>query len=200
MGTIDDLFEQDITLENKRVRLRSLRRNDFTILDKIAYDTQIWRWGITPLSNPTQLKAYLDAALHEREAKQSYPFIVYDKHIGKYAGSTRYGAISAPNRRLEIGWTWLHPEFHGSGLNKACKFELLLYAFEELGMNRVEFKTDALNLQSRRAIEKIGATQEGIFRSHLVTANGRIRDSVYFSIIKEEWPGIKTNIFPEYCS
>jgi RimJ/RimL family protein N-acetyltransferase len=199
MPNLENLFDQEIVLENKRARLTALRELDFSILEKIAYEERIWQWGLSRLSTPEQLLNYLNTALQDRKIGQSYPFLIYDKERNAFAGSTRYGAISASNKRLEIGWTWLHPDFHGTGLNKACKFELLRFAFEDLSANRVEFKTDALNWQSRKAIKKIGATEEGLFRKHLVTSTGRIRDSVYYSIVFDEWPMIKTTIFEEYC-
>jgi N-acetyltransferase len=199
MPNLENLFDQEIVLENKRVRLTALQENDFTILEKIAFEERIWQWGLSNLSTPDLLLTYINTALQERKIGQSYPFLIYDKESGAFAGSTRYGAISAPNKRLEIGWTWLHPDFHGTGLNSACKFELLKFAFEDLGTNRVEFKTDALNWQSRKAIRKLGATEEGLFRKHLITSTGRIRDSVFYSIIVEEWPMIKKTVFKEYC-
>jgi len=199
MPNLENLFDQEIVLENERVRLTALQENDFTRLEKIAYEERIWKWGLSDLITPDLLLAYINTALQERKIGQSYPFLIYDKESRAFAGSPRYGAISASNKRLEIGWTWLHPDFQGTGLNTACKFELLRLAFEDLGTNRVEFKTDALNWQSRKAIRKLGATEEGLFRKHLITSNGRIRDSVFYSIIVDEWPMIKKTVFKDYC-
>jgi RimJ/RimL family protein N-acetyltransferase len=199
MVNLENLFDTEIVLENDRARLTPLKRSDFNKLAKIAYEDRIWKWGLSRLTTPEALLKYLNDALGERESRQAYPFLIFDKEMDSFAGSTRYGAISPPNKRLEIGWTWLHPDFHGSGLNKACKFELLRFAFEELKVNRVELKTDALNWQSRKAIKKLGATEEGIVRKHLITSTGRIRDSVYSSSLIEEWPPIKKSVFGEYC-
>ncbi len=150
------------------------------------------------LLNDGDLQKYIGIALEERLAKASYPFLIFDKQMNCAAGSTRFGSISIPNKRVEIGWTWTHPKHHGTGLNKACKYLLLQFAFEVLKVNRVELKTDVLNQQSRKAILKIGATEEGIFRRHQVTSTGRIRDSVFFSIINTEWENIKNTIFKDF--
>jgi N-acetyltransferase len=191
-------FESEIILENNRARLSPLKPDDFETLDGIAYHPAIWMLGMSNLKEPAHLKSYIQAALSEKGLHLSYPFSIYDKQENRFAGSTRYGNISFANKRLEIGWTWLHPDFHGTGLNKACKFLLLQYAFETLQFNRVEIKTDVINHQSRKAILKIGAKEEGIFRNHQITSDGRIRDSIYFSIIKDEWPLIKSTIFKEF--
>ena len=149
------------------------------------------------LVNSGDLKKYIDTALDERLTKVSYPFLIFDKQMNCVAGSTRFGSISIPNNRVEIGWTWIHPKHHGTGLNKACKYLLLQFAFEVLKVNRVELKTDALNLQSRKAILKLGATEEGIFRKYQVTSTGRVRDSIFFSILNSEWEDIKNTIFKD---
>lgn len=191
-------FDAEIILENDRVRLSPLKPGDFEALDVIAYHPDIWKLGMSNLKEPAHLKSYIQAALAEKGLHLSYPFYIFDKQKNLPAGSTRFGNISFGNKRLEIGWTWLHPDFHGTGLNKACKFLLLQFAFETLLFNRVEIKTDVINLQSRKAILKIGAREEGIFRNHQITSDGRVRDSIYFSIIKDEWPLIKSTIFKEF--
>lgn len=191
-------FDNQHVLENNRVRLTPLSLDDLPVLEPIAFHPEIWRLGSNVLQERAHLEAYVKTALAEKQKKVSYPFLIFDKQSNKVAGCTRYGNISFPNKRLEIGWTWLHPEFHGSGLNKACKFSLLRFAFEDLGFNRVEIKTDVLNLQSRKAIIKIGGKEEGIFRKHQVVADGRIRDTIYFSIINEEWSEIRSRIFADF--
>ncbi|WP_243392567.1 GNAT family N-acetyltransferase [Solitalea longa] len=119
---------------------------------------------------------------------------MYDKQSGQYAGCTRFGEMALNHKRAEIGWTWIGPEFQGTGLNKSVKFELLNYAFDILDLNRIEIKTDELNLKSQNAIKSIGAIYEGTFRKHAITWSGRVRNSVYFSIIKEDWPRIKLHL------
>ncbi len=193
----NDLFKEEIILENQIARLTPLMESDFAELNKIAYDPRLWELGMSNLLNDGDLQKYIGIALEERLAKASYPFLIFDKQMNCAAGSTRFGSISIPNKRVEIGWTWTHPKHHGTGLNKACKYLLLQFAFEVLKVNRVELKTDVLNQQSRKAILKIGATEEGIFRKYQITSTGRVRDSVFFSIINTEWENIKNKIFKE---
>jgi len=191
-------FERVIMLENERVSMTPLMESDFESLETIAYHPKIWKVGMSNLAGPAHLKAYIQTALTERARRASYPFLIFDKRNNRVAGSTRYGNISFEHKRLEIGWTWLHPDFHGTGLNKACKFLLLQFAFEDLAFNRVEIKTDAINQQSRKAILKIGAKEEGIFRKHQITSEGRVRDTAYYSIIDEEWPVIRSTVFGDF--
>ncbi len=195
MISLKDIFSQEVILEDDTAKLTPLKETDVALLDEIAYHPRIWELGMSDIKNKNDLAAYIQTALNEREQFSSYPFLIFDKKSGAVAGSTRFGSISIPNKRVEIGWTWLHPKFHGTGLNKHCKFLLLRYAFEELKVNRVEIKTDLLNMQSRTAILKIGATQEGIFRKHQVTSTGRERDSIFFSIINSDWADIRDRIF-----
>lgn len=122
------------------------------------------------------------------------PFAIVELASGTVVGSTRYGNIDRANRRVEIGWTWIGRPWQRTAVNTESKYLLLRHAFETLGCIRVEFKTDALNERSRQALLRIGAKEEGIFRSHVVTSTGRIRDSVYFSIIDREWPAVKTRL------
>ena len=146
----------------------------------------------------TRLRNYIQTALDEKAKGVSYPFMIFDKKTNEIAGSTRYMNIVPEHKRLEIGHTWLAPQFHGAGLNKANKYELLRFAFEELDCNRVELKTDNRNNRSKKAMMKIGAKVDGILRSHMVLHDGFIRDSIYLSIIKEEWEGLKETIFGEF--
>ncbi|PWT95356.1 MAG: GNAT family N-acetyltransferase [Bacteroidetes bacterium] len=190
-----DFFSQHLILENEHALLTPLMESDLKELGSVAFDSRIWKHGLSNLQNEEDLIIYIKEALNERKAGSSYPFKIFDKQRNRVAGSTRFGNISLANKRAEIGWTWLHPDFHGSGLNMSCKFLLLKYAFETLQLNRIELKTDVLNLQSRKAILKIGAKEEGIFRKHMVASTGRVRDSIYFSIINEEWPKLKGTVF-----
>jgi N-acetyltransferase len=196
--TSTSFFEHEQQLENDRVRLSPLKMHDFSLLEPIAYHPQLWKLGMNNIEEASHLEAYMHTALAEKQQQLSYPFLIFDKQTHRAAGATRYGNISFAHKRLEIGWTWIHPDFQGTGLNKACKFLLLQFAFETLGFNRVEIKTDVLNQQSRKAILKIGAKEEGVFRRHQITAEGRVRDTIYFSIIHEEWPAIKSTIFSEF--
>lgn len=193
----NNFFDTEILLENERARLTPLKADDIDELDKVAYEPSIWQLGMSNIKEQKDLKEYIDIALKEKAVKISYPFLIFDKQTNSVAGSTRYANISFQHKKLEIGWTWIHPKHQGTGLNKACKFLLLQYAFEQLQFNRVELKTDILNGQSQKAMRKIGAKEEGIFRCHSITSSGRIRDTIFFSIINNEWKEIKTSIFKE---
>ncbi|MNI30634.1 putative ribosomal N-acetyltransferase YdaF [compost metagenome] len=141
---------------------------------------------------------YINRTITSRNEKLSYPFIVIDKTSNQVAGSTRFGNIVFHNKRLEIGWTWYGENFRGTCVNKATKFELLRYVFEEMSFNRVQFSVDVENIRSQKAVLKLGAKQEGVFRSNYVNAKGDCRDDVYFSIIKSEWSDLKRVVFGEF--
>ncbi|OON70987.1 GNAT family N-acetyltransferase [Hymenobacter sp. CRA2] len=190
-----------ITLENSRVRLRPLEASDFEALKQIAFDADIWRYTLTPApQDNVGLAAYLSQALQEREAGRRYPFAIIDLQTGRVVGSTSYGSFAMPDRRLEIGWTWLGKDFQRTGLNRAAKHLLLKYAFGELNCERVELKTDARNHQSQEAMRRMGAVEEGTLRSHCYTQGGRRRDTVYFSILRPEWDKLRQSVFREFDS
>ncbi len=192
-------FEEKIVLENDRVKLELLGIGHLKHLLPIAErHPDLLLYSPSPFGSEELLKLYIEKALADRENKNRYPFVIINKADGAYAGSTSYGNISIPNQRLEIGWTWLDKKFHGSGLNKSCKFLLLDYAFGKLGIERVELKTDSRNLQSRKAIEKIGGIFEGELRSHTLMRDGFRRNSVYYSILKEEWENLRHTTFGEF--
>lgn len=193
-------FEHIPVLEDDRVLLRPFQHLDIPELATIAMDEEIWRYMITRVSNPQELEAWVQAVTTGYEQGTRYAFMILDKASGKLAGSTSYGNISMPDKRLEIGWTWLSREFRGSGLNRHCKFLLLRYAFEELQLERVELKGDALNTRSRKAMQKIGATEEGILRSHTLMHDGRRRDTVYYSILRPEWEHLKQSVFGDFTA
>ena len=137
---------------------------------------------------------YVETALVEQSRGVSLPFVTREKSSGRIVGSTRFGNIDIPNKHVEIGWTWISPEWQRTFVNTEAKLLMLTHAFEIWKCIRVEFKTDALNERSRNAIARLGAKEEGIFRNHMITESGRFRDSVYFSIIENEWPAIKENL------
>lgn len=186
--------------ENKIVLLRPLEPNDFYSFLEIAFDESIWYRTTHRIQSEADLRKYVDVSIKEREKEFRYPFTIIDKRVNRIAGCTSYANVSEKDMRLEIGWTWLGKEFQGTGLNKACKFLLLQNAFEKLGFERVEFKTDVLNMQSRKALRKLGAQEEGILRSHTLMYDGRRRDTIYYSILKSEWEEIRVKIFPEYLN
>ena len=195
---MQQLFCAPVRFQNKKAKLEPLQKEHFDELKTIAFDDSLWRFITTKIYSEKDLQKYIDTAIEERENFQSYPFVIYDVATGKIAGSTRYGNISPVNRRVEIGWSWYAPFFQRTGLNRACKYELLQYAFEQLDCIRVELKTGSLNLQSQTAIAKIGATKEGILRKHMIQEDGNFRDTVYFSILQDEWPEIKQNVFNQF--
>jgi len=193
----DNFFEQEHILENERARLEPLTEQHYALLLPIALHTELWEFTGAKVRSEADFRRYFDAALAEKKAGTAYPFAIADKLNNQYAGSTRYGNISFPNKRVEIGWTWYHPALQRSGINKACKFLLLSFGFEVLGLNRIELKTSLLNLKSQGAMLKIGAVKEGILRNHMINEDGLVRDTVYFSFIATEWPEVKQTIFKE---
>ncbi len=189
---------QTIILENERARLEPLEERHFEALLPIAMEREIWEFTNADVKKPEDFRRYFDSALAERKNNRSYPFAVYDKLEKCYAGCTRYGNISMLNKRAEIGWTWYKPSLQRTGINKACKFLLLSFGFEQLDLNRIELKTSLLNIKSQGAMLKIGAVKEGILRKHMIAENGTVRDTVYFSFIKEDWAGIKRSVFKAF--
>ncbi|MEP6574367.1 MAG: GNAT family protein, partial [Gemmatimonadota bacterium] len=169
------------TLEGRSVRLEPLTMEHLTGLAEVALDPDIWRLQVSQIETKAQLRAYMQDALAAEAAGTALPFATIDVASGRVIGSTRYGNIDHPNRRVEIGWTWLGTAWQRTASNTEAKYLMLRHAFETLGCIRVEFKTDSLNEKSRRALARIGAREEGIFRNHMIVDSGRIRHSVYFS-------------------
>ena len=187
-------FEKEIILENTAVLLRPLKISDFNNLVNIATaDKNLFQFFPKAVYSETLLRDYIDNAMEERKNKTRYYFIIFDKKKNTYAGSTGFLNISNADSRVEIGSTWIGKEFQRTGLNRNCKFLLLSYAFEELGAERVELKTDERNTASRNAIEKIGGKFEGILRSHTLMHDGYRRNTVYYGILKNEWEYLKNN-------
>lgn len=200
MITAGNFFEQDHVLENERARLEPLTEKHFELLLPIAMHTELWEFTGAKVRSEADFERYFDTALAEKKAGTSYPFAIYDKQHNQYAGCTRYGNISFPNKRVEIGWTWYHPALQRTGINKACKFLLLSFGFEALGLNRIELKTSVLNLKSQDAMLKIGAVKEGVLRSHMINEDGLVRDTMYFSFINKDWYETKETIFKEFIN
>lgn len=185
---------EPVTLEGRHVRLEPLAEDHVPDLLAVGLDPELWRWSLTPVRNERDLRRYVQDALAERERGVSLPFAIVERAGGRAVGSTRYGSIALEHRRLEIGWTWVARAWQRTAINTEAKLLLLTHAFETLGCGRVELKTDAMNRQSRAAILGIGAREEGTFRAHMVTSEGRVRDSVYYSIVAEEWPGVRLRL------
>ncbi len=183
-----------VTLEGSAVRLEPLGREHLADLVEAGRDPAVWTWMFAPLTSPERVAAWIDAARANATAGTELPFATVDRATGRAVGSTRYMAIALEHLRLEIGWTWLAPAWQGTALNTEAKLLQLEHAFERVGCRRVEFKTDARNERSRAALEAIGARFEGIFRKHMIMADGRQRDSAYYSIVDDEWPQVRAGL------
>ncbi|WP_179412820.1 GNAT family N-acetyltransferase [Mucilaginibacter sp. E4BP6] len=183
-------------LEDERVLLRPLNvTDDEHLLPFALHEQETWQYSHQAAFGADGLSEYISSALAGRVTGKEYPFIVYDKKTGKYAGSTRFYDIQPQNSSLQLGYTWYGKDFRGTGLNKHCKFLLLQFAFEELGMERVEFRADARNERSIAAMKSIGCTVEGIMRSNVPTRDGGRCDSIILSILKSEWEnGVKQRL------
>ncbi|MTJ79630.1 MAG: GNAT family N-acetyltransferase [Telmatospirillum sp.] len=186
---------KSVVLENDLVRLRRLSFQDKAGYARIAFDPDIWRYFVSVLETEDDLDAYIEQAVHDWLAGTRLVFTIVDRHSGRIAGGTAFGNLSPRDLRLEIGWSWVGREFVRSGVNRAAKALLLDYAFGTLECERVEFKTDVLNVAARRGLEGIGATEEGTLRSFNVMPGGRRRDAVYYSILRGEWPAIRSSRF-----
>lgn len=189
-------FSQSYCLENECVMLRPLSINDIPHLQNfVLYEPDIWKYSLIPIHNIGDLKGYIEMTLAAKANEKEYPFIVFDKKQQKYAGSTRFYDIQLQNQSLQLGYTWYGKAFQGTGLNKHCKFLLLSFAFDTMGIERVEFRADNNNARSIAAMKSIGCTVEGVLRSHLPLPQGGRRDSIILSILKEEWDnGVKTQL------
>ena len=181
-------------LEGQFVRLEPLVPDHIPRLARVAYDPDLWRITTTQIANEDDLRAYVGEALALQQAGTALPFCIIDAHTGDAIGSSRFGNYDAANRRVEIGWSWVAAPWQRTTANPEAKLLMLDYAFTEIGCLRVEFKTDALNARSRGALLKLGAKEEGILRSHMIVRGGRRRDSVYFSILVEEWPEVREHL------
>ena len=188
-------FDHDIILENSFALLTPINEIDIDKLLAVATkDKDLLKFSPMPIYTRELLKEYIDKAIDNRRNKNRYTFVVFDKTKNAFAGSTSFLNISNPDDRLEIGGTWYGKEFQRTGLNRNCKYLLLEFAFDILNAERVEFKTDERNLASRKAIEKIGGQFEGILRRHTLMYDGFRRNTVYYSILKSEWNGLKDQL------
>lgn len=189
-----ELIIEPVTLEGRHVRLEPLSRTHHAGLTAVGLDPELWRWIPTQVRTPEEMSAYIETALNEQARGVSLPFAILEKSEGRAIGSTRYGNIERTHRRVEIGWTWVAAKWQRTTVNTEAKYLLLRHAFETLGCMRVELKTDSLNERSRAAILRIGAREEGTFRNHMITSTGRVRHTVYFSIIDSEWPEVRARL------
>ena len=185
---------QPVTLQGRHIRLEPLTLEHHAGLCEIGLEPELWRWIPAPVKSREDMLDYIRLALQWQSDGTALPFATVEQSTGRVVGSTRYMNIDKPNRHVEIGATWIGRPWQRTAVNTEAKYLMLRHAFETLGCFRVELKTDVLNQQSRNAILRIGASQEGIFRKHVLCTDGRLRDSVYFSIIDSEWPAVKARL------
>ena len=182
-------FSDQMILEDDLVLLRPLSLSDVeNLLDISENEPETWEYSLVRADGKTNLENYIQLALEAKAKGTEFPFIIFDKKSGKYAGSTRFYDINFNFKTLQLGYTWYGKDFRGTGLNKHCKFLLLQFAFETLEMERVEFRADNNNVRSIAAMKSIGCTVEGVLRSHMPTSDSIIRrDSIVLSILRTEW-------------
>jgi RimJ/RimL family protein N-acetyltransferase len=185
-----------LTLEGTVVRLEPVRHEHAELFWEVAKADleDIFRWIPYSMKTPEDFQRLIDKAMDEQERGESVVFATVERSSGRVIGSTRFMNIDRINRRVEIGSTWIAPAWQRTAVNTEAKYLMLRHAFEVWKCMRVELKTDALNQKSRNAILRIGAKEEGTLRRHLVTWSGRVRDTVYFSILDDEWPEVKTRL------
>jgi len=187
-------LQHPLMLKGRKVELRPVEEENLGELFTVAQDPDIWRLTSVDYSDPAIFYPNFKAAMHDRELGKAYPFLICLSESGRVIGTTRYLEIHPLDKKLEIGVTWMASAFWGSGINAECKQLLLEHGFETLGVNRVQFRAKADNARSRRALEKIGATFEGVMRQDKIEPNGRPRDTAFYSIVREEWPALKARL------
>jgi RimJ/RimL family protein N-acetyltransferase len=191
------MLPPNLTLETSKVLLRPMTEADFDMLLQLTQEKDMWKYFTLDLSDPIQLKKWMNIHFTDKAANTKRPFTIIEKSSGEIAGSMSMMNISFHDLRLEIGGSWLGKKFRSTGINLHSKYSMMRYAFEEMKFERVEFKTDVLNERARKGLQKIGGKEEGILRSHMTMWNDRRRSSIYFSVLKEEWPGVKQTIFKD---
>lgn len=183
-----------IALENEIVKLKPLELNDLSGILKAASYPEIWTHMSTTIKQMEDVNNFVENALLMRRKKTEFPFVIVDKKTGEIIGSTRFMDIDDTHQRVEIGTTWLTPAYWRSAINTNCKYLLLQYCFEILHLQRVQIKTDHENVRSQKAIERIGATKEGVLRNHMIRKDGTTRHTVMYSITLEEWPQVNIHL------
>ena len=185
------MFDFNLTLQTDEILLRPIKLEDFDPFLKLTDDKSMWIYFTSDLSEKAELKKWVETALTENEKKTRLAFTVVDKSTNKLIGSTSFGNISYRDKRIEIGWTWICKDYQGKGINDRMKYLMMKYAFDTMEFERVEFKTDVLNIPARKALRRVGAKEEGILRSHTLMTNNRRRDTIYYSVLRSEWDDIK---------
>jgi len=186
---------QPVCLRSEKVTLRPLTINDAEAFYLAGRESELWRW-VQPnrCTSVEQSRGWIEASLEQQANGQHLPFVIVDNESDRVIGSTRYCSIKPADRNLEIGFTFISPEFQRTYVNTHCKYLLMRHAFEKLGAIRVEFKTHEKNSKSRNAIARLGAQFEGLLRNSRILADGSFRNTALFSVIEDEWPGVKSNL------
>jgi RimJ/RimL family protein N-acetyltransferase len=183
-----------IVLEGSFVRLEPMTLGHHAQLSEVGLDPEIWRYTVAMITTPGEMREYMNSALELQSGGTTLPFVTIERASGRVVGSTRFGNYDAVNHRVEIGWTWLARPWQRTAINTEAKYLMLTHAFDKLHCVRVELKTDVLNTPSRNAMLRIGAKEEGVLRKHTLMWSGRYRDSIYYSVLDDEWPQVKEQL------
>lgn len=185
------MIDFNLVLETETVKLRPVVIEDLELFCTLTGDKSMWIYFTSDLSVEEELRQWVNSALQQLSDKKRLPFTIVDKVNNKVVGSTSFGNISYRDKRIEIGWTWIAKAYQGKGINDQVKYLMLKYCFENNDFERIEFKTDVLNVPARNALKRIGIIEEGILRSHTLMTHNRRRDTIYYSILRSEWDKIK---------
>ncbi|WP_420576933.1 GNAT family N-acetyltransferase [Ekhidna sp.] len=185
-------------LGDDKITLLPLTADHIQEMRRLSGDPDIWTWYTEDLTDPDGLESWMTKRLEESQRGEKMSYAVQLNETGEIIGSSSYGHIDWTEKGIEIGWTWLGKEFIGSGINKHMKYLMLSHAFNAMGIERLELRTDEENIRSRKAMEKIGAKHDGTLRNHRSTQGGRRRNTVVYSILKSEWPDIRKTVFKEF--
>jgi RimJ/RimL family protein N-acetyltransferase len=183
-----------VPLEGDTVRLEPLELRHLPGLCAVGLEPSLWAFTATHVTSADDMRRYLETALAEQRAGTALPFATVERATGSVVGSTRFANAVPAHRRVEIGWTWIAPRWQRTGVNTEAKYLMLRHAFEVMGCQRVELKTSTRNARSRAAMLRIGATEEGVLRQHMINPDGSSRDTVYLSILDGEWPGVRRRL------
>jgi RimJ/RimL family protein N-acetyltransferase len=189
------MFIEPVTLEGRHVRLEplSLERHAEGLIE-IGLDPDLWRWATARIETASDLRAYVEHALADQASGRALPFATIERASGRIVARTRFMSVAVPHRRVEIGCTWITKPWQRTAINTEAKYLMLGHAFETWDCQRVELKTDTRNARSRQVMLRLGCVEEGIHRKHMVTGHGELRDTVYYSVVDDEWPAVKTRI------
>jgi N-acetyltransferase len=189
-----------LVLEGRHVRLEPPSHAHSPDLAMVALDPELWRWTTVQIHSVDDLNAYIDGIIALRASGAAIPFIAIDRATGRAIGGTRFANMDVQNRRVEIGWTWYGRPYQRRAFNTEAKLLMLNHAFERMNCIRVEFRVNAFNIKSREAVARIGAREEGTLRHHMILPDGRLIDWVYYSILREEWPGVRAGLEEKLAS